>query len=153
MVLDGELVAVDGDNIDFYALGERMLTRRPDRTVTCVAFDVLWLNGHDCTRLPYRERRRVLEMLELSGPAWCTVPQFSFDEADDLFDACLRLNQEGMVLKRLDGRYLPGVRSDNWRKVKTMTWQTDHAPRRLPKEIRERILAAQVDAMRGKVSQ
>src|SRR4029079_3545713 len=26
MVLDGELVVVDGDNIDFYALGQRMLT-------------------------------------------------------------------------------------------------------------------------------
>ncbi|MEO5842935.1 MAG: hypothetical protein ABIQ73_26490 [Acidimicrobiales bacterium] len=68
MVLDGELVAVSGDNVDFYALGQRMLTRRATRTVTLCAFDVLWLDGIDCTQLPYRDRRLVLE---LSGPAWC----------------------------------------------------------------------------------
>ena len=57
--------------------------------------------------LPYRDRRRVLDMLELLGPAWCAVPQFSFDDAEDLLEACVRLRQEGIVLKRLDGRYLP----------------------------------------------
>src|SRR5439155_18449641 len=96
MVLDGELVAVSDDsNIDFYALGQRMLTRRSSRAVTLCAFDVLWLNGIDCTQLPYRDRRRVLETLELSGPSWCTVPQFPFDDAEDLLVACTRLKQEG----------------------------------------------------------
>ncbi|HUP73296.1 MAG TPA: hypothetical protein VM282_09620 [Acidimicrobiales bacterium] len=103
MVLDGELVSVGtDDNIDFYALGQLMLTRRPMRTVTLCAFDVLWLDGIDCTQLPCRDRRRVLEMLELSGTAWCTVPQFPFDDAEDLLDSCVRLRQEGIVLKRLD---------------------------------------------------
>ncbi|HUP73515.1 MAG TPA: hypothetical protein VM282_10790 [Acidimicrobiales bacterium] len=85
MVLDGELVAVSDDgDVDLYRLGERMLTKRAQRSVTLCAFDVLWLDGIDCTQLPYRERRRVLEMLDLSGPAWCTVPQFPFDDAEDL---------------------------------------------------------------------
>jgi hypothetical protein len=108
----------------------------------------MWLDGIDCTQIAYRDRRRVLEMLELSGPAWCTVPQFPFDDADDLLDACLRLRQEGIVLKSLDGRDRPGARWDDWRKVKTANWRRDHAPRRLPKEIRERIIAAQVEATR-----
>ena len=140
MVLDGELVAVseDGD-VDFYRLGERMLTKRAMRSVTLCAFDVLWLDGIDCTQLPYRDRRRVLEMLELSGPAWCTVPRFPFDDAEDLLDACARLRQEGIVLKRLDARSVPGVRTDYWRKVKTAAWRTNHGPRRIPKELRERI--------------
>ena len=131
-------VGID-DNIDFYALGQRMLTRRAARPVTLCAFDVLWLDGIDCTQLPYRDRRRVLEMLELSGPAWCTVPRFPFDDAEDLLDACARLRQEGIVLKRLDARYVPGVRTADWRKVKTAAWRTDHGPRRLPTEVRERI--------------
>ena len=152
MVLDGELVSVGGDdNIDFYALGQRMLTRRATRTVTLCAFDVLWLDGIDCTQLPYRDRRRVLEMLELSGPAWCTVPRFPFDDAEDLLDACARLRQEGIVLKRLDARYVPGVRTDVWRKVKTAAWRTNHGPRRLPKEIRERIVLTQLEAMRAQL--
>ena len=50
MVLDGELVAVSDDgDVDFYRLGERMMMRRPTRTVTLCAFDVLWLDGIDCT--------------------------------------------------------------------------------------------------------
>ena len=143
MVLDGELVSVgDDNNVDFYALGQRMLTRRAARTVTLCAFDVLWLDGIDCTQLPYRDRRRVLEMLELSGPAWCMVPRFPFDDAEDLLDACARLKQEGIVLKRLDAHYVPGVRTDAWRKVKTAAWRTNHGLRRLPKEIRERIAQA-----------
>ena len=94
MVLDGELVAVSDDgDVDFYRLGERMLMKRPQRTVTLCAFDVLWLDGIDCTQLPYRDRRRVLEMLELSGPAWCTVPRFVVYEADDLLEACVKLHK------------------------------------------------------------
>jgi bifunctional non-homologous end joining protein LigD len=149
MVLDGELVAVDGDNIDFYALGQRMLTRRVNRSVTFVAFGVLWLNGIDCTQLACRDRRKVLEVLELFGPAWCTVPQFSFDDAENLLEACVIRKQEGVVLKRLDARYAPGVRSDAWRKVKTAAWRTDHAPRRLPRDLRERVVLAQSNAMRS----
>ena len=150
MVLDGELVAVDdGGDINFYRLGERMLTSRPTRrAVTLCAFDVLWFDGIDCTHLPYCERRRALEMLDLCGPSWCTVPRFEFDDADDLLDACVRLRQEGIVLKQLDARYMPGVRTDAWRKVKTAAWRTEHAARRMPKEVRERIVAAQVEAMR-----
>ena len=69
----------------------------------------------------------------------CAVPSFPFDDAEDLLDACVRLKQEGIVLKRLDARYTPGVRTDAWRKVKTTAWRIDHGPRRIPKEIRERI--------------
>jgi ATP-dependent DNA ligase len=51
----------------------------------------------------------------------------------------VRLHREGIVLKRLDAPYTPGVRTDAWRKVKTAAWCTDHGPRRLPKEVRERV--------------
>jgi hypothetical protein len=107
--------------------------------VTLCAFDVLWLDGIDCTQLPYRDRRRLLEMLELSGPAWCTVPRFVVDDAEDLLAACVCLRQEAIVLKRLDARYLPGARSTDWRKVKTAAWRTDLGSRGLPNELRERI--------------
>ena len=147
VVLDGELVAVGDTNIDFYELGKRMLARNSRRTVCFAAFDLLWLDGHDCTELAYSDRRRLLELLELTGSAWCTVPQFAVDDADDLLRACKELGQEGIVLKRLDARYTPGARSNAWRKVKTADWYRDHAPRRLPKEIRERVIAAQIEAM------
>jgi ATP-dependent DNA ligase len=111
--LDGwrALVTVADDNVDFYALGQRMLTRKASRSVTFCAFDVLWLNGIDRTQLPYRDRRRMLEMLEM------------------------------LELKRLDARYMPGVRTDVWRKVRTSAWRREHAPRRVLRAGGQRVAA------------
>jgi hypothetical protein len=47
------------------------------------------------------DRRRLLEMLELSGPAWCTVPRFSFDDAEDLLDAGARRSKRSGSLRLL----------------------------------------------------
>jgi len=138
MVLDGELVALDDrGRVDFYALSQRMLGRRSKRLVTFCAFDLLWLDGTDCTQLPYENRRRLLEMLDLVGPAWCTLPSVPADSATDLLDACSRYGQEGIVLKRCGSRYVPGARSQDWRKRKTVEWRTVEAPRRLPAEVRQ----------------
>jgi bifunctional non-homologous end joining protein LigD len=144
IVLDGELVALgDHGNIDFYALSQRMIGRRSNRSVIFCAFDVLWLDGNDCTQLPYQQRRRVLDMLELAGPAWCTVPSVPAHSADLLLDACGQLGQEGVVYKRTMSRYVPGVRTADWRKLKTPAWRTNEAPRRLPAEVRALMEAAE----------
>jgi bifunctional non-homologous end joining protein LigD len=137
MVLDGELVALDDHGrIDFYALSQRMIGRRTPRHVTLCVFDLLWIDGTDCTQLPCENRRRLLEMLELTGPAWCTLPSVPADSAADLLEACSRFGQEGVVLKRRASRYVPGARSQDWRKRKTVEWRTVEGPRRFPAEVR-----------------
>jgi bifunctional non-homologous end joining protein LigD len=133
-VLDGELVAGAGRPWDFY-LGAPRLARRGDRLagarrLTFVAFDVLWLDDGPMTGLPYAERRRLLKDLDVTGPAWATVG--SFDEpVDKVMEACASLGLEGMVAKRTTSHYRPGVRSDDWLKVKTADWLAVHAPRRI----------------------
>jgi bifunctional non-homologous end joining protein LigD len=136
VVLDGELVAHRGTPSSFYRLSGRMAARRPvavdaarARTpVTFVAFDVLWLDG-DVTALAYRDRRHRLETLELQGPAWCTVSSFP-GAGPELFAACHALGLEGLVAKRLDSPYEPGVRSKAWVKAKCAAWLADHAGHR-----------------------
>ena len=133
LVLDGELVAHHGTPSSFYRVGGRMAANRPGavaaaqvRTpLTFVAFDVLWCDG-DVTGEPYRERRRILESLGLQGPAWCTTASFEGAGAE-LFAACTALGLEGLVAKRLDSRYEPGVRSKSWIKAKCAGWLEDHA--------------------------
>jgi hypothetical protein len=76
VVLDGELVAHQGRPFDFYGLGPRLSAhapasvarRRAQVPVTFAAFDVLYLDGETVTRLPYLERRALLEGLGLTGP-------------------------------------------------------------------------------------
>jgi DNA ligase D-like protein (predicted ligase) len=120
-VLDGEVVAFDPDGRpSFEALQQRMAARagrRRGAAVTYLAFDVLWLDGELLTALPYTERRRLLEGLELAGDAWQTVASFP-GEGTALLTATRAQGLEGVVAKRLHSPYLPGKRTRSWLKVK-----------------------------------
>jgi bifunctional non-homologous end joining protein LigD len=142
-VLDGELVARDGRPWSFYRLGPRLAARRPEavarqraRTaVTFVIFDVLALDGESLLGRPYADRRRQLDALALTGPASCTVSSFA-ERGPELIVACAQLGLEGVMAKRLDSRYRPGVRSSDWVKAKCPDWRATHAPRRLSERAR-----------------
>jgi bifunctional non-homologous end joining protein LigD len=64
--------------------------------------------------LPYRERRALLEALDLNGPAWRT-PE-AFDDGEALLEATGTLGLEGVVAKKRSERYRPGERG--WIKTK-----------------------------------
>ena len=128
-VLDGELVAGGGRGIDFYSVAPSMAARRRRAPLAYVVFDVPHLAGEPTIGLTYRDRRRLLDLLDLNGPAWCTVPSFDA-EADQVLEECARLRLEGLVAKRVDSRYEPGKRSRMWLKVKCEDWREHHAPLR-----------------------
>jgi bifunctional non-homologous end joining protein LigD len=100
--------------------------------VTFVAFDILHLDGEDLTGLPLLQRKRLLDELQLVGPAWITNGWYPGD-GDTLFQVCIELGHEGVVAKRLDAPYLPGKRVRTWVKKKSPDWKRDHAPRRRPR--------------------
>lgn len=124
-LLDGEMVVLDAQNRpSFTSLAERMHVRDPRRAadlavalpVTYMIFDVLRYDGLALLDLPYRVRRETLEQLALEGPHWL-VPPASLDGA--AMSAAARENRlEGVVAKRLDTPYVPGLRSPDWIKVK-----------------------------------
>ncbi|MQA05138.1 MAG: hypothetical protein GEV07_21235 [Streptosporangiales bacterium] len=126
-VLDGEVVAFDPEGRpDFGLLQQRMhLTKavdvrraRRDVQVTYVVFDLLQLDGHDTTGLPLRDRRELLEQLELRADGKVQVPGYVTGNGREVYDATKRLGLEGVVAKRLESVYRPGKRSDAWVKVK-----------------------------------
>lgn len=120
ILLDGEIVALGADgNPDFAALWFRNRARETDRPsrLCFMAFDVLRLGPADLVDLPYSTRRRELEALGLDGPHWCTPPAYVGDGAS-LFAATARMGLEGVVAKRVDSRYRPGLRSKSWIKTK-----------------------------------
>jgi bifunctional non-homologous end joining protein LigD len=112
---DGELVAFDaGGSPDFPLVCERMLMRRHHVRIVYVIFDLLSLDGHSLMGQPYRERRRQLDALNLNALHWRT-PE-TFEDGDALFEAVSERELEGVVAKRIDGRYRPGERG--WVKIK-----------------------------------
>jgi bifunctional non-homologous end joining protein LigD len=84
--------------------------------VTYMIFDLLRYAGQDVMHLPYAVRRDRLEHLELSGPHWMVPPVFPDGPATAAAAREYRL--EGVVAKRLDTPYVPGLRSPDWIKVK-----------------------------------
>ena len=90
--------------------------------MTYMIFDLLYLDGHITLELPYRERRALLEQLELNGPAWQT-PAYHVGDGRDALAATAEHGLEGVVAKRLDSPYRPGAAHRYWLKVKNVNRQ------------------------------
>ncbi|MCE6997580.1 non-homologous end-joining DNA ligase [Saccharothrix sp. S26] len=129
VLLDGEIVALEGGRPSFGALQRRMhasaaqARRLVGRTpVTFLVFDVLHLDGSPTVELPYERRRVLLEGLGLRGAHWLTPRAFPGAGAEVLA-ASREQGLEGVVAKRLDSRYVPGQRSPQWVKVTSVVTQ------------------------------
>jgi bifunctional non-homologous end joining protein LigD len=131
VVLDGELVVLgDEGRPDFGLMQTRMAQsdgaeiRRSMAThpVQFLAFDLLALGARDLLRRPYTERREALEGLSLHGSQW-VVPPYQTGSGQVVLEASRQLGLEGIVAKRLDSPYQPGVRSPHWVKVRNRNRQ------------------------------
>ncbi len=125
-VLDGELVVLVNGDPDRRKVLRRMSVRDSLRIgllaeqcpATFVAFDLLYVQGHSWMPRALIERRaRLLEFLDgvqgggvIASPAveGCGMDMFKMVKARRL---------EGVMAKRINGRYLPGRRSRLWLKV------------------------------------
>ncbi|HET6715194.1 MAG TPA: non-homologous end-joining DNA ligase [Actinomycetota bacterium] len=130
-VIDGEIVAFDDVGRPSFEVlqqrmnltGQRAISRASKTTpVSLVAFDLLWLDGHDTTGLPLEQRRELLELIveqdhRLHVTAHVAGDGVSFTER------AKELGLEGVMAKRLGSTYLPGRRTLDWRKIKLMNTQ------------------------------
>jgi bifunctional non-homologous end joining protein LigD len=125
-VLDGEVVALDEGGVPRFERLQQRMNVTGDARIARLArsipvrfhvFDLLFLDGRSAMSLPYRDRRRLLEALELDGPAWGT-PASHVGTGREMLEFTREHGLEGVVAKRLDSRYEPGRRSDAWVKVK-----------------------------------
>lgn len=121
VIIDGEVVALDRRGLpSFERLQRRMHLTDPEPRmlelypVTYMPFDLLYLDGRALFDLPYRDRRALLDELDIGAP-----PYFPGDS--DLLSATHEQGLEGVVAKRLDSPYRPGVRTPWWVKVKNLS--------------------------------
>jgi bifunctional non-homologous end joining protein LigD len=115
VVLDGEIVVLDGGVPSRAALAERLKgSIEPGvRSVTYMVFDVLRLYGVPLLDRPFGERRATLERLDIAAvPALTLSPTYADGRA--LLAVTGQRGLGGVVAKRTDGVYRPGLRSPGW---------------------------------------
>lgn len=120
-ILDGELVAFDEFGAPDFQRIQKRLKRghlpKKSYAATFVIFDLLEAGGEDLRTLPYRERRKRLEALDLNGPSWQT-PDYLVADIETTLEATAEQGLEGLVVKRLDSTYHGGRAGRDWLKLK-----------------------------------
>jgi bifunctional non-homologous end joining protein LigD len=128
LLLDGEVVAYDGDQTSFSRLQQRLGVTSPPPAllathpvVYCV-FDLLEVDGEDVRGLPLVERRdRLVRSIRPDGALQLT--EAWQDDSERRFAEACRSGWEGLIAKRADAPYSPG-RSRDWLKLKC-TWEQE----------------------------
>jgi bifunctional non-homologous end joining protein LigD len=126
-VVDGEVVAFEGRQTSFARLQRRMHVRDPERArqtgvpVFVYLFDLLHVDGHDCTALKLIDRKALLRrLLTFDDPLRFTIHRRAAGEAF-WREACGK-GWEGVIAKRADSAYMPR-RSPDWLKFKCVNEQ------------------------------
>jgi len=135
VILEGEVIAVDaqGFPIPFQHLMRRfkrvhsieeMITEIP---IMLYLFDILYLDGKSLISSSYLERRRLLA--ENAGGISLTVQIVTDNagEAEEFLRNAMNAGHEGLMAKRLDSPYTPGIRGKRWLKVKPVLEPLDLA--------------------------
>jgi len=127
-VLDGELVAFEGERPSFSRALERMHVRRPARAeqlartrpAVYVVFDLLYADGRALLKEPLHVRRARLE--ELVGAR--ADPRLVFSAGvvgpgRAFFEEMRARQLEGCIAKEFSSTYQTGKRTRAWQKIKT----------------------------------
>ncbi|GAA2813355.1 non-homologous end-joining DNA ligase [Saccharopolyspora taberi] len=121
-VIDGEVVAFEGDRTSFERLQHRIhLTNPREARATGVrvyyyVFDMPAFGGVDLRRLPLRTRKRLLsECFDFEDPL--RYSQHRAGDAEEFFRRACERGWEGLIAKRADVGYRAG-RTRDWLKYK-----------------------------------
>lgn len=118
-VIDGEIIVTSGDRLEFELLQQRIhpaasrVRLLAEQTpASFVAFDLLAVNEHDCTGLPFAERRRLLTeaLAGARAPIHLTPATRDLDLALRWFDQFEGAGLDGVVAKPLAAGYQPDKR-------------------------------------------
>jgi len=131
-VVDGELVVLDAEGRpSFERLQQRINVSREsdarrlavEHPVTFVAFDLVQLDGRDLTSTELRIRKKTLRETIVDSPHILFAEHVERDGIA-LFEEALKSGIEGVVAKRADSLYRPGVRTPEWVKIKSWRSQS-----------------------------
>ncbi|MBS7636697.1 ATP-dependent DNA ligase [Candidatus Bathyarchaeota archaeon] len=125
-IMEGEVIAIDNEG---HPIPFQHLMRRFKRVheiedmaetipVGLYLFDILYLDGESLITLPYHQRRQILAENAGGIPLTKQIITDSVDEAEEFLREAIDCGHEGLMAKRLNSEYTPGIRGKNWLKIK-----------------------------------
>ncbi len=116
VILDGEIVVLNDEGTpDFQFL--QHYSENQFRPIQYYVFDLLELNGEDTTGLPLIDRKVLLQKIIPQNP----VIKYSDHIVGDgkaFFEVSKKKDLEGIMAKKMDSKYYPGKRTQEWLKIK-----------------------------------
>jgi bifunctional non-homologous end joining protein LigD len=120
-VIDGEVIVLNDKGLpDFSAL--QTWRSEADGNLIFYAFDLLWYDGYDLTNVPFRDRKELLNAIIPTEGIIRFSENFEID-GKEFFKMADDMGLEGIIAKKGDSVYAPGIRSKEWLKIKTQKQQ------------------------------
>lgn len=117
MVVDGEIVVLNEKGLsDFSAL--QNWRSEADGELVYYVFDLLWLNGKNLMKLPFIQRQEILEEKLPVDSDNIRISQAFDTNGKAFYEEARKLRLEGIMAKKSDSIYIPGIRSGEWLKIK-----------------------------------
>jgi DNA ligase D-like protein (predicted ligase)/DNA ligase D-like protein (predicted 3'-phosphoesterase) len=125
VVLDGEIIVMKGGKVDFQLVSQRNQVKnqrdieylRAKNPATYVIFDILEKEGKSLIDNPLSERLDILNFSLQSGNFIIKSKPVK-ENGIDYYEAAIAKGLEGIMAKRSESIYQPGVRSGDWLKIK-----------------------------------
>jgi len=125
-ILEGEVIAIGENNVPmpFQHLMRRfrrvhsieeMVEKIP---VQLYLFDLIYADDKSLIEIPYLKRRELLSKIAGGIPLTKQIITGDPKEAELFLNEALNEGHEGLVAKKLDSQYTPGIRGKKWFKIK-----------------------------------
>ena len=116
VVLDGEIVVLDKNGKSGFQQLQQY-EDNPQNILCYYVFDILSLNGKNICGLPLIERKKILQKT-IKPNAVIKYSDHILEKGIAFFKAAQKKGLEGIMAKKADTGYYPGIRTANWLKVK-----------------------------------
>ena len=126
-ILDGELIILRDGKPDFFEIQRRSLTSDPFKIrlaserlpASFAAFDILFLKDRQVMDLPLMERKELLAET-VNENERLAISRYIENDGTAFYKLAEEQDLEGIVAKRKYSKYLPGVRTKDWIKIKNL---------------------------------
>lgn len=115
-LLDGEMVILNSEGIPQFQDLQNYDKNQPG-DLRYMVFDLLHLDGHSTLKLPLIQRKELLSDL-LPALDHILFTDHLSEKGTSLYKEAVKMGIEGIMAKKADSRYHPGIRSNDWLKIK-----------------------------------